>query len=247
MGIFDTPKELAFLLASVNNNSRVRPLSPVQVAEYLRRGSIELGSEDEVMRRVDLKKSMWTAFKNLLKLPEDVRETVCWGKPNPDTFEIGFSVAHYIAEGLNEHEQRVIVNTMWDHDRPYTADEIKRIKSYYKSNPNIGIEEAIAHILKIDRPVRNVIYILISKLSKDSYAHLNTQSKRLEMTLDSLASNLLSRFFTENSLTSVKIYPAATKVVFTELGEKELNNHIKNGYGKKKNIIENLLLQEITA
>lgn len=241
-GIFDTPQRLAKLLGSVSFRGTERPLSPVEVSEWLREGSAELGGDDEVMKRLGMKKSTWSAYRNLLALPEDIRGRVCWGKPNPDTFKIGFSVAHYIAEGLGEQEQRVLVNTMWDHERPYTAEEIKRIKSYYKSGNPKSMEDAITHILKIDRPVKNVIYILISKITKEAYERLRTRSKGQGIELDAMATDILSSHFSEGAVTSVRIYPTATKVTFTSRGEDELDSHMKKTGCKKKDIIEKLLL-----
>ena len=66
MGIFNEPKRLGLLLASVKVNYEERPLTPIQAAEWIQEAIEELGGKDKVMERLDLSSSMMNGFQNLL-------------------------------------------------------------------------------------------------------------------------------------------------------------------------------------
>lgn len=243
MGIFNEPKRLAKLLASVKTHSPDRPLLPIQTARWLKEGVDELGGKQQVMDRVDIAKSIWTAFEKVRTIDEDIENGICWGKSNPDTLQIGFSVAHYIAEGLEPSEQRAMLYEMWEIDRPYTTDEIKRIKSYYKSNPDKSIQDAIAYILKLDRlPKKEIIFIFISGLKESIYQNLKKKSEENNFQLDEFVKQVFSKNFSKNSITGVKTRKNVIRIVFSEKGKKDFNK-MANSKGISKNDIVNHIFE----
>ena len=73
MGIFDEPKRLGLLLASVKVDYEERPLTPIQAAEWIQEAIEELGGKEKVKERLDIGDSMINGFQNLLtKVSEDI-------------------------------------------------------------------------------------------------------------------------------------------------------------------------------
>jgi len=245
MGIFNEPKRLAKLLASVKVSDSVRPLSPIKTARWLKEGVDELGGKQQVMDRVDIGKTMWAAFEKLLTIPEEIENAICWGKSNPDTLQIGFSVAHYLAEGLESSEQIALLNEMWEIDRPYTTEELKRIKSFYKSNPGISIEEAVGHILKLDRPPKKeIIFIFISGLKESICQNLKKRSEENNLSLDEFAKQIFSKNFSKNSITGIKVRQNVIRLVFSEKGKKEFNKIARDKKINKNDIVNHIFETE---
>ena len=156
MGIFNEPKRLALLLASVKT-SGYRPLSPVQVAEWIQEGIKELGDEKELMMRLDIGNSMMNGFENLItKVSEDFRQTAVWGKTDVKNYKFNFTALHLMSS-LDVEDQNRLFSACTESAKKGitfpTKEEFKRIKEYYNKNkPDKTIDDAIAYILKIDRP-----------------------------------------------------------------------------------------------
>lgn len=244
MGIFDEPKRLAKLLASLNTHSTNRPLRPVETALWLQEGVRELGNKEEVMKRVNIKQSMWTGFEKLLKISPEYRDQICWGKSNKEKMEIGFSTAHYLVEGLDENEQRILLDSMWDPniDRPYAVDELKQIKSYYKSKPEIGMEKAISDILKVNRPLKKeIIFIFISGLKKDMYENLKQMSETVGASLDEYVKNIFLQSLGANTVINTRVKPDVIRIAFSGKGEIAFKKMTAAGNVNKNNIVEHIL------
>ena len=64
------------LLGSVKVPGSKRPLRPVTVARYLQEGCKELGSKEEVMKRVDLATSMWSGFERIISFRLAFKNTI---------------------------------------------------------------------------------------------------------------------------------------------------------------------------
>ena len=80
MGIFNDPKRLAKILSSIKVPYSERPLKPIQVAQELQEACKELGGDEkETQKRFGIKQSMWSGFKRLLNISEDIESAVDWG------------------------------------------------------------------------------------------------------------------------------------------------------------------------
>jgi len=243
MGIFNNPKRLAKLLASINVPGKDRPLTPVITARWLHEGVEELGSEQEVMERVELKKSMWSSFKRLLKINENIENSIVWGTSNPETLEIGFSAAHSIAS-FEPSEQTTLVNAMWDSNQSFGLELILRIKSFYKSHPEKTLNDAITSILKIDMPKKLILDIFISGLKDSIYDNLKKRSLEKNITIDEFGKEILSRSFSENSLIGVKIKKNLVRIAFSTSGKKEFDKMTNSNTEIKNNLINTLFEKE---
>lgn len=241
MGIFNDPKRLAKLISSFKVPEKDRQLSPVVAAKWLKEGEDELGNAQEVMDRVDLKRSMWDGFKKLLTIDEDIENGIKWGESNPETMEIGMSAARAITS-FERSEQIVLINAMWDHEKPFGYDLLLRIKSYYKSHPEKSLDDSIDHILKLDRPKKTIISIFISGLKDSIYENLVVKSTEKNIPLDDFVKQILSKQLSENSITSVKTRKNLVRIVFSEKGKKDFNK-MANSKGVSKNDIVNHIFE----
>jgi len=239
LGVFNDPKSLAKLLASVKVNDRKRPLTPIETAQYLQQGVVELGSVEDVMKRVDLKKSMWTGFQKLLDINEDIESSVIWGESNPETMELGFSVAHSIAS-LEPDDQVTLVNAMWEYKQPFPFEVIQKIKSIHKENPEKPLTDSISSVLKIELPA-NTIEIFISGLKTEIYENLKTISIKKNIPLEQFTKEVLSKHFSENSIHGIKISKNLIRIGFSKDGKKEFNKLTSNSRSIKNNFINSLL------
>lgn len=239
MGIFDDPKRLAKLLGSVKVPGSKRPLRPVTVARYLQEGCKELGSKEEVMKRVDLATSMWSGFERILSIDEDIENVICWGKSNSETLEIGFSVSHVLAL-FTPYEQQEIVNMMWDSSKSLTHDELRRIRTYHLSHPEQSVSDAVAHILKLDRPNKTIVSIFISGLKENIFENIKKIALEKNTTINDLAKEIFSKHLDATAVTGINVKPNVIRISFSENGKKEF---IK--FGKENKINKNDIVNYI--
>mgnify|MGYP006919334182 CR=1 FL=1 len=236
MGVFNDPKRLAKLLGSVKVPGSKRPLRPVTVARYLQEGCKELGSKEEVMKRVDLATSMWSGFERIISIDEDIENVICWGKSNPETSEIGFSVSHVLA--LFTHtEQQEIVNIMWDYSKSLTHDELRRIRTYYLSHSEQSVSNAVAYILKLDRPHKTIVSIFISGLKESIFKNIKKTSLEKNISINDLAKEIFSKYFDATAVTGINVKQNVIRISFSENGKKEFIKFGKDNKINKNDIV----------
>ena len=243
MGIFNEPQRLAKLLASVKVAGSKRPLRPVTVSRWLTEACDELGSKQEVMRRMDLGKSMWSGFEKISKIDEDIENVICWGKSNPETSEIGFSVSHVLAL-FTPSEQHEIVNVMWDYGKSLTHDELRRIRSHYLSHylshSGQSLGDVIAHILKLDRPQKTIISIFISGLKENIFQNLEKESLEKNISINNLTKEIFSKHLLNNAVTSVNVKQNVLRITFSENGKAQFVKFGKDRKINKSNIVNHI-------
>ena len=198
MGIFNEPKRLALLLASVKT-SGIRPLSPVQVAEWIQEGIKELGDEKELMMRLDIGNSMMNGFENLItKVSEDLRQTAVWGKTDVENYKFNFTALHLMSS-LNVEDQNRLFSACTESAKKGitfpTKEEFKRIKEYYNKNkPDKTIDDAIAYILKIDRPPAGFAFTsFVALLTADVFERLVQDAEKRGTPINELVSQILAK------------------------------------------------------
>ena len=182
MGIFNEPKRLGLLLASVKVNYEERPLTPIQAAEWIQEAIEELGGKDKVMERLDLSSSMINAFQNLLtKVSEDITSSFKWGKTDAKNGVLNFTAAHLMSS-FEPEEQNKLFSACFELAQKGTKfpgkEELKRVKQYYNENKDVSFDDAIAYIFKMDRPPKGFTSSgLMAVLDEDVFDNL---MKRVE-------------------------------------------------------------------
>jgi len=145
-----TPSEKAELAQSINVHTKSRPLDPIVVAERLRILVNESGSAQAVARMFGLKNdTMIRRFLSILALPDTVRALIGWGGTREH--KIGVDMAYRISTLSNDAEMnsmaKIIINSEV-RGRPITKKEVQSIIAFRRKNPELGLEDCAAKILK---------------------------------------------------------------------------------------------------
>ena len=245
MGIFNDPKRLAKLLASVNT-SGFRPLTPIQVSEYIQEAIVELGDEKEVMKRLDLSTSMMNGFKNLItKVADELQNMAAWGKTDLENGKINFTALHLMST-LEKDEQIKLFSAVeqryhTDGTEFPTKEEFKRIKEDYKKNPEKTIDDSISYILKIDRPPKGFTSaVFMAALDQEIFEMLQAKAENDGETVKETALKILKKHYAED-VESVKVMGSGIiRMIFSKEGKNEFD---KNAASKK--IRKNQLVNEL--
>ena len=244
MGIFNEPKRLAKILASVKVNYEERPLKPIEVAKELQTACKELGDDESaVQKRLGLSASMWSAFKRLLTISEDIQNEIKWGSSDPESLRLGFSVAHVISK-FSKEDQNKLVAASWEYDRPLRHVDLKHIHSFMLNNPDKTIEECISEIFQVNHPKRDIIRLFISSLDSQIFENLKKESVKEKIPLKAFSKNILSKNFSLDSILSVMPHQTFIQIAFTENGKKEFEKLLLDSKTPKNDFLSHLFKQE---
>ena len=145
-----TPNERAELAQSINVHTKSRPLDPITVAERLSILVKESGSTLAVARMFGLKNdTMIRRFLSLLTLPDTVRALIGWGGAREH--KIGVDMAYRISTLPSDAEKNSMAKIILKnevHGRPLTKKEVQSIITFRRKNPEMGLEDCAAKILK---------------------------------------------------------------------------------------------------
>ncbi len=247
MGIFNEPKRLALLLASVKT-SGIRPLSPVQVAEWIQEGIKELGDEKELMMRLDIGNSMMNGFENLItKVSEDLRQTAVWGKTDVENYKFNFTALHLMSS-LNVEDQNRLFSACTESAKKGitfpTKEEFKRIKEYYNKNkPDKTIDDAIAYILKIDRPPAGFAFTsFVALLTADVFERLVQDAEKRGTPINELVSQILAKKFGDDSVKDVKIKEGGImRILFSKEAKSKFDQMAVSKKSRKNDMINRIV------
>ena len=253
MGIFNEPKRLALLLASVKT-SGIRPLLPVQVAEWIQEGIKELGDEKELMKRLDLggpdqnDKSMMNGFENLItKVSEDLRQTAVWGKTDVENYKFNFTALHLMSS-LNVEDQNRLFSACTESAKKGitfpTKEEFKRIREYYNKNkPDKTIDDAIAYILKIDRPPAGFAFTsFVALLTADVFERLVQDAEKRGTPINELVSQILAKKFGDDSVKDVKIKEGGImRILFSKEAKSKFDQMAVSKKSRKNDMINRIM------
>ena len=252
MGIFNDPERLAKFLASVKVHTTERPLSPIQVSEYIQEAIEELGDEKEVMKRLDIGPSMMNGFKNLrTKVSEDIVNAFNWGKTNVQELSINFTTAQLMST-LEPEIQNRLFSYFFEAveqgiDFP-TKEDFKRIKEHYNKNkPNITIDDAIAYILKTDMPPAGFTSAaFMALLNENVFEKLREEAKKRNSTLKEVTLQILRKKLGADFVQSVKIMESGIiRILFSLEGKKEFDRIVSSKKIKKNEFVNNLIGDEV--
>ena len=247
MGIFNEPKRLGLLLASVKVNYDERPLTPIQVAEWIQEGIEELGGKDKVMERLDIKKEMITNFQNILtKVSEDIASSFKWGTTDVKNGVLNFTAAHLMSS-FEPIEQNKLFSACFElaekGTKFPTKEELKRIKQYYNQNKDVSFDDAIAYILKIDRPPEGFTStIFMAVLDKDVFDNLMKRAKEKNSSVKEVVQEVLRKKLGENFVSGIRIMESGIiRVIFSKEGKEKFDTNAKAKSLKKNAFMNNLL------
>ena len=250
MGIFDEPKRLGLLLASVKVDYEERPLTPIQAAEWIQEAIEELGGKEKVMERLDLSSSMINAFQNLLtKVSEDIASSFKWGKTDVKNGVLNFTAAHLMSS-FEPEEQNKLFSACFELAQKGTKfptkEELKRVKQYYNENKDVNFDDAIAYIFKMDRPPEGFTSsIFMAVLDKDVFDKLMKKVEERNSSAKEVAQEVLRKNLGENSVSGIRVMESGIiRVIFSKEGKEKFDTDAK-AKSLRKNAFMNNLLENI--
>ncbi len=250
MGIFDEPKRLGLLLASVKVDYEERPLTPIQAAEWIQEAIEELGGKEKVMERLDLSSSMINAFQNLLtKVSEDIASSFKWGKTDVKKGMLNFTAAHLMS-AFEPEEQNKLFSACFELAQKGTKfptkEELKRVKQYYNKNKDVNFDDAIAYIFKMDRPPEGFTSsIFMAVLDKDVFDKLMKKVEERNSSAKEVAQEVLRKNLGENSVSGIRVMESGIiRVIFSKEGKEKFDTNAK-AKSLRKNAFMNNLLENI--
>ena len=247
MGIFNEPKRLGLLLASVKVNYEERPLTPIQAAEWIQEAIEELGGKDKVMERLDLSSSMINAFQNLLtKVSEDIASSFKWGKTDAKNGVLNFTAAHLMSS-FEPEEQNKLFSACFELAQKGTKfpgkEELKRVKQYYNENKDVSFDDAIAYIFKMDRPPEGFdSAIFMAVLDEDVFDNLMKRVEEKNSSAKEVAQEVLRKKLGEDSVSGIRIMESRIiRVIFSKEGKEKFDTNAKSKNLRKNAFMNNLL------
>ena len=247
MGIFNEPKRLGLLLASVKVNYEERPLTPIQAAEWIQEAIEELGGKDKVMERLDLSPSMINGFQNLLtKVSEDIASSFKWGKTDVKNGVLNFTAAHLMSS-FEPEEQNKLFSACFELAQKGTKfptkDELKRVKQYYNENKDVSFDDAIAYIFKMHRPPEGFTSSgLMAVLDEDVFDNLMKRAEEKNSSAKEVVQEVLRKKLGEDSVSGIRIMESRIiRVIFSKEGKEKFDTNAKSKNLRKNAFMNNLL------
>jgi len=247
MGIFNEPKRLGLLLASVKVNYEERPLTPIQAAEWIQEAIEELGGKDKVMERLDLSSSMINAFQNLLtKVSEDITSSFKWGKTDAKNGVLNFTAAHLMSS-FEPEEQNKLFSACFELAQKGTKfpgkEELKRVKQYYNENKDVSFDDAIAYIFKMDRPPEGFdSAIFMAVLDEDVFDNLMKRVEEKNSSAKEVVQEVLRKKLGEDSVSGIRIMESRIiRVIFSKEAKEKFDTNAKSKNLRKNAFMNNLL------
>ena len=246
MGIFNEPKRLGLLLASVKVNYEERPLTPIQAAEWIQEAIEEVG-KDKVMERLNLGSSMINAFQNLLtKVSEDIASSFKWGKTDVKNGMLNFTAAHLMSS-FEPEEQNKLFSACFELAQKGTKfpgkEELKRVKQYYNENKDVSFDDAIAYIFKMDRPPEGFdSAIFMAVLDEDVFDNLMKKVEEKNSSAKEVVQEVLRKKLGEDSVSGIRIMESRIiRVIFSKEAKEKFDTNAKSKNLRKNAFMNNLL------
>ena len=200
-----------------------RPLTPIEVSKGISEFKKELnGDYDELSKRLGVSKDIIKDFEELLSLPAEIQDTIAFGTSKSDSGKLSFTTAAIIAELKDSEDMLKVGLAVLSFPRPITKTEVDNIVSLKRRNSEKSIEDCIAEIVKM-RP--NIVrhYLFVSSLDEDIRKQLTQLSLQNHKEVDSLALEIFSKEFPENSVKKVHLGNEFVRISFTKEGHNKLH------------------------
>ena len=218
--------------------NKIRPLQPVECAQYIKRLIDEEGDTlHQVAERLNLGKpkdqsnlykkrdtAQVTSFLNLLRLSEKSRQLAGWDSDGYPL--IPFSTMSQLVT-MAPGEQDMIIQSIFtakDKKKTLGKEDVKTIKKWRNANPNLPIEECIEKILKL-KPTTIITHIIVAEIRKTLREFISSNKDYREKLLDILRKNLEGEFYDIDS-TTILITISMDKIAYNTFHEKQYKQNI---------------------
>lgn len=200
-------QEMKPLLLSVGTHRSKRRLSPMEVAQLIKKAKDSGVSIKQCAEALLIGTTQVSRFLDLLNLTPEIQHLADWGRRNKST--VSFSTLSQVAK-LPVDDQVNLANKILSHN--LTFDEVVQLVQIHKRSGK-SVDDCIKSVLDL-RPVVVKRYLYIGTiLSKDLDVYLSSISQiqrdeLLKQALDSLfnSTNIVSGRLSKNNFTLVSSY-----------------------------------------
>ncbi len=221
---------LARILMSIGTRTRTkkRPIDPISLADLFARTGM---TDGELAAKLPVTPQTIRMFKNLLKLPPDIRELVKLGKVRIDEGD-------RISWLKNVQEQRFLTEAIVAD--ALSADLVKDIVALKRRNPNIAIEQCVEQVVKA-QPVVEDRYIFVAQISEAVTKAIEMESKSCGIPFAEVAKSILQESLPREGLLSFVARGRTVLVTFTKDGWQAVSAKCDSSGVSLEELVESLL------
>lgn len=230
MSLIQDGHRLALLKRSVGrDHAEPRPLSPIQVAEYMEEMKSELGdpSGEKTATRLGISSSMVSDFTHMANLPPKFHYVFGWGayKGGSIPWSMFRRAGPFLKNGtITQDDLWTVISGVLQEQIPTSSvEEIFYLK---KKNPDKTIGECCREILNLV-PVKIKYVVFITNLDPGVKAGIQKAASGKDVSPDDLAESVLSKHLGKDDTEGVLIKNGQIKVALTEQGRKNLDSVAK--------------------
>ena len=230
MSLIQDGRRLALLKRSVGrDHAEPRPLSPIQVAEYMEEMKSDLDdpSGEKTATRLGISSSLVSDFTAMINLPPKFHHLFEWGpyKGGGVPWSVFRRAGPFLKNGTMTQDDlwTVISGVLQEQIPTSSVEEILYLK---KKNPDKAMEECCREILNLI-PARIKYVVFIADLEPDVKDGIRKAASGKAVSPDDLAESVLSKHLGKGDTEGVLIKNGQIKIALTEQGRKNLSNVAK--------------------
>ena len=222
-------RRLALLKRSVGrDHAEPRPLSPIQVAEYMEEMKSDLDdpSGGKTAARLGISPSSVSDFTAMIGLPPEFRRLLGWGQHKGGVPWSAFRRAGPLLKNgtVTQDDLRAVMGGVLQGRIPASlAEEILYLK---KKNPDKPMAECRREILNLV-PARTKYVVFIADLEPGVKDGIRKAASGKAVSPDDLAESVLSEHLGKGNTEGVLIKQGRIKIALTERGRKNLGSAAK--------------------
>ena len=221
--------KLALLKRSVGrDHAEPRPLSPIQVAEYIEEMKSDLDdpSGRKTAARLGISPSLVSDFTAMIGLPPEFRRLLGWG---PHKGGVPWSVFRragpFLRNGtVTQDDLRTVMNGVLQGQIP--ASLVEEILYLKKKNPDKAIGECRREILNLI-PAKTKYVVFVADLEPAVKDGTLKAASDKAVSPDDLVESVLSEHLGQGNTEGVLIRQGRIKIALTERGRKNLGSAAK--------------------
>lgn len=247
MSLIQNGRKLALLKRSVGrDHAEPRPLSPIQVAEYLEEMKSELGdpSGEKTATRLGISASLVSDFTYMVNLPPKFHDVLGWGPYKGDRIPWSMfrRAGPFLKNGtITQDDLWTVISGV--HQKRIPTSSVEEILYLKKKNPKKTIGECCREILNLI-PDKIKYVVFIASLDPSVKDGIQKAASGKAVSPDDLAESVLSKHLGKDDTEGVLIKNGQIKVALTEQGRKNLDGVAKKEKVPLTMIVNHLLRKD---
>lgn len=247
MSLIRDGRKLALLKRSIGrDHAEPRPLSPIQVAEYMEEMKSELDdpSGKKTAARLGTSSSLVSDFTHMVNLPPKFHYVFGWGayKGGSIPWSVFRRAGPFLKNGTITQDDlwTVISGVLQERIPTSSVEEILYLK---KKNPEKTIDECCREILNLV-PAKIKYVVFITNLDPSVKAGIQKTASDKDVSPNDLAESVLSKHLGKDDTEGVLIKGGHIKIALTEQGRQNLDSVAKREKVPPTAVVNHLLRKD---